>query len=97
MELTIQASAAYIVGMKNIQYTLRDIPVSVDRELRKRARRDHMSLNTATLRAISIGIGLSETKPCFTDLDELAGTWVEDQAIDDALNDLRKVDKELWQ
>ena len=93
----MQAHHAYITGMKDIQYTLRDVPPSVDRELRKRARRDHMSLNAVTLRAINIGIGLSETKPCFTDLDELAGTWVEDGAVDDVLSDFRKVDKDIWQ
>jgi len=82
--------------MKSIQYTLREVPAQIDRELRARAKRDHMSLNAVALRTLSTGLGLTEHPPCFTDLDSLAGSWVNDPAVEDALADMRKVDEDLW-
>ena len=82
--------------MKSTQYTLRDVPESVDRALRSRAAREHQSLNSVTLHVLSVGLGLSDQPRCLHDLDPLAGTWVEDPDFDAALRDMDSVDKELW-
>jgi plasmid stability protein len=83
--------------MKGNQYTLRDVPEAVDRELRSRATRERQSLNAVALRVLAIGLGIGEQPACFRDLDALAGTWIEDPGFDDALRDMDTVDKDLWQ
>jgi len=82
--------------MKSIQYTLRDVPEPVDRELRSRATRERQSLNSFALHLLSVGLGLSGEAPCNHDLDPVAGSWVEDPALDAALKSMDKVDKGLW-
>jgi len=82
--------------MKRIQYTLRDVPESVDRELRSRALRERQSLNSVALHLLTAGLGLSGEPPCSHDLDPVAGSWVEDPAFDAALRSMDKVDKGLW-
>jgi len=83
--------------MKSIQYTLRDVPEAVDRELRSRAARERQSINSVALRVLAVGLGLGDKPTCFRDLDSLAGTWVEDPGFDAALRDMDTVDKDLWQ
>ena len=82
--------------MKSIQYTLRDVPASVDRELRSRATRERQSLNSVALHLLTVGLGLSGEPPRSHDLDSVAGSWVEDPALDAALKSMDKVDKDLW-
>lgn len=92
----MQADSAYIEGMKNIQYTLRDVPEAVDRELRSRAAREQQSLNSVALHILAVGLGLSGEPPRSHDLDSVAGSWIEDPAFDAALKSMDKVDKALW-
>jgi hypothetical protein len=92
----MQAFSAYTTGMKRNQYTLRDVPEAVDRELRARAALTRESLNTVAIHMLTVGLGLGDKPRNFCDLDALAGTWVEDPVFAAALRDMDTVDKELW-
>ena len=79
-----------------VQYTLRGIPSRVDSALRRKAKREGLSLNQAAVRAIAHGLGLTDDKPLHHDLDDLAGTWVHDPAFDQAIREIDSVDPDLW-
>lgn len=79
-----------------VQYTLRNVPKSVDRALRRRAARLSKSLNEVALAALAAGVGLEQKAKEHHDLDFLFGSWVEDPTVERALEDQRKVDEDLW-
>ena len=85
--------------MKNrrIQYTLRKIPSHVYRELRKRADKEHKSLNDTALQALERGLDLADRPIRPHHLDDLIGTWVEDPEFDRAIEEMDQVDPKLWQ
>ena len=79
------------------QYTLRNIPDRLDRRLRATAAEYGASLNTAALAALSRGLGMEEGQPVVHhDLDDLAGTWVQDEEFDRAMEQLDRVDPRMW-
>lgn len=78
------------------QYTIRNVPVYIDRELRETAKRQGMSLNEATIKAIERGLGLAEQTVVYNDLDDLVGTWKKDDDFDQAIADQDTVDEEAW-
>ena len=65
-----------------MQYTIRNIPSSIDRELRERARRNHQSLNETIVAALQRGLGVGPEEPTYDDLDDLIGTWKPDEEFD---------------
>jgi len=79
-----------------MQYTLRGIPKRVDSALRRKARQEGLSLNKAAVRALARGLGLADEQTVYHDLDDLAGTWVEDPAFDQAVSEMDTVDPDLW-
>ena len=91
--LDVQAFTAYGAFM---QYTLRKIPRPVDRALRERARREGRSLNEVAIEALARGVGVAEERIRHRDLSDIAGTWVEDPAFDEAVADQDVVDEDLW-
>ena len=68
----------------------------LDRELRRKAHEEHRSLNEVALRALERGLGMAEEAPRHHDLDDLAGTWVDDPEFDRAIEAMDQVDPELW-
>ena len=80
----------------NIQYTIRGVAPALDRCIREKATREGQSLNTTAMSLLEQGLGLSGTAARYTDLDDLAGTWVADPAFDDAIARLHRVEPELW-
>ena len=78
------------------RYTIRRMPPRLDRELRRRAHEEHRSPNEVALRALERGLGLAEEAPRHHDLDDLAGTWVDDPEFDHAIKAMDQVDPELW-
>lgn len=78
------------------QYTVRGVPIAVGNRLRERARREAKSLNQAAIEALERGLGLADEKTLYSDLDDLAGTWVPDPDFDRALLDMDRVDEDLW-
>lgn len=95
----MQAILAYTVGMKSshkqLQYTIRSVPPSLDRAIRLASRRRRKSLNETLLETLTVGVGLKETQ-LFDDLDFFWGSWIEDPAVELALQDQRKIDAGLW-
>ena len=79
-----------------VQYTIRNVPESVDRSLREEAKRCGKSLNEIALDVLRRGLGLSEEVPRYDDLDDLIGSWVADPAVDRALEEQDRIDPELW-
>lgn len=80
-----------------MQYTLRNIPPSLDAALRRKAREEGRSLNEVAVEALMRALGLEGEPIRHRDLGDVAGTWEADPAADDALDDQRRVDPELWQ
>jgi hypothetical protein len=68
-----------------MQYTLRGIPSLVDRALRERARAEGKSLNEAAIDALAEGCGVASAGRQRRHLDDLAGTWIPDRAVEAAL------------
>ena len=80
-----------------MQYTVRNIPERLDRELRKQAEREGKSLNQTIIDRLIDACGLSGERPRRRNLEEVAGTWVEDEAVQEALQEQRSIDEELWE
>lgn len=71
----MQAWRAYNVGT---QYTLRGIPLAVDKALRDLARRQRKSLNEVAIEALARACGVAEEEVRHRDLSGLAGSWIAD-------------------
>lgn len=79
-----------------MQYTIRNVPMTLDQALRRRAREKGKSLNEVTVEALARGAGLTEERLQQRDLGDVAGTWRKDAAFDKALAAQHKIDKEMW-
>lgn len=79
-----------------IQYTLRNIPAEVDRALRRAAREAGKSLNQTAVEILERALGVAPSPQKRRDLSDVAGTWKEDPATEEALEDQRRVDPESW-
>jgi hypothetical protein len=79
-----------------MQYTLRNVPAAVDALLRRRARDERKSLNEVTLESIMRGLGLTGEPTSQRDLSDIAGTRGLDAETRAALDEQRRVDKDLW-
>ncbi len=92
----MQAGSAYNACMTKVQYTIRGVHPRLDKAIRERAARDGKSLNETLLNTLKSGLGLSETPTRYTDLNDLAGTWVRDPEFDKVIREMDRVDPELW-
>jgi plasmid stability protein len=79
-----------------MQYTIRNVPPSLDSALRRRAREQGKSLNEVTIEALTRGAGFSKERERQRDLGDIARTWRNDRAFDRAVADQDTVDRELW-
>jgi len=79
-----------------MQYTIRNIPESLDVALRERARQEDKSLNQVAVEALTSALGLGSESVRSRDLEDLAGTWEEDPEFDRAIADQDTIDDELW-
>ena len=79
-----------------MQYTLRNIPENVDKALRERARREGRSLNEVAIEALARALRVQVEPVRFRDLDDIAGTWVDDPEVEAALEEQRRIDPDLW-
>ena len=79
-----------------MQYTIRNIPEAVDARLRERAREERRSLNEVVVQLLTRALGLSGETLRHRDLGDLAGTWDDDPAFDEALVDQDSVDPDIW-
>jgi hypothetical protein len=77
----------------DIQYTVRNVPASVDKAIRAKARRLGCSVNDVLLESLRSEMGVEKQ---YHDLDRFFGSWVEDAEIDAALRAQRQIDKAMW-
>jgi DNA polymerase III delta subunit len=79
-----------------MQYTIRGLPARLDTLIRRRAKEEGKSLNTVAVEALMEAFGLRGSVQARRDLGKLAGSWVEDSAVDEALEGQRVIDDEMW-
>jgi plasmid stability protein len=77
-----------------IQYTVRNVPERVDQALRARAHQERKSINQLTLEILAEAV--SENDHPKRNLASIAGTWASDADTEEALEDQRRIDPELW-
>jgi len=96
--LDMPAPKAHTAGImkKPIQYTIRNVPERTDSLLREAAVEYGESLNETALTALQRGLGANAEVIEHHDLDELIGSWVHDEACDKALDEMDKIDPEMW-
>ena len=80
--------------------TLRGIDERIAGALKERARKEDTSVNSVTLRILKESLGLEKKKRSvlYDDLDHLAGTWSEQDAVEfeRTIAVFEAVDKEMW-
>lgn len=102
MNLYMHAQHAYIACImkespeRKIQYTIRNVPNSVDKQLREKAAEDGLSLNEATLKTLQEGLG-DGVGGEHDDFDAYANTWIQDESVDEALREFDRVEDEMWE
>jgi hypothetical protein len=79
-----------------MQYTLRNVPAALDEAIRRRAREEGKSLNEVAIEAMMRALGLQGEPTRQRDLSGVAGSWQPDPATDEALEEQRRIDPELW-
>lgn len=79
-----------------MQYTVRNVPDTLDAVLRQAAREQHKTLNEVVIEALSRAMGMSGEPARQRDLSAFAGSWVDDAEAEAALLDQRRVDPDLW-
>ena len=90
------ADGACTAYTERMQYTIRRIPKALDRALRERAARENKSMNEVAVEAMAQGLGVGGARIKHRELHDLAGRWVNDEAIDEALSDQRRIDDAMW-
>lgn len=88
---------AYNVYMATIQYTIRNIPPSVDKVIRKRSKQTGKSFNQTVVDLLTLQTFGTTEVPSDNNFDWLFNKNTLDQAFDDAIDCMSQVDKELWQ
>lgn len=84
------------MAVKAKQYTIRNVPSSIDRALRRKAAERRVSLNTFVLRVLEAEAGGAAEPRLQHDLDEFFGSWIHDPNVDRALAESRRVDPRDW-
>jgi plasmid stability protein len=79
-----------------MQYTIRNVPNTVDEALRRAARDQGKSLNEVAIEALARGAGVTAEPARQRDLNDIAGTWRKDPAFDRAIVAQDTVDDEMW-
>lgn len=91
--LASSACNAYNLCM---QYTIRNVPETLDEALRRAARQQGKSLNKVAIEALARGAGVTGECSRQRDLSDIAGTWRKDPAFDSALAAQDTIDEEMW-
>jgi hypothetical protein len=79
-----------------MQYTVRGIPESLDKAIRRRARAEGKSLNEVTVKALADSLGLGKESIALRDLSDIVGTWKKEASVEAALIAQDVVDESLW-
>jgi len=81
--------------------TIRGIDTQLSEKIKEKSKKSGESINKMMLKILRSTFGLEKNKtfPTYHDLDDLAGTWTEqdEKEFNKNTKDLRKIDKELWE
>lgn len=91
--LAFIACNAYNISM---QYTIRNVPNTLDEALRRAAREQDKSLNEVAIEALARGTGVTGERGRLRDLSDIAGTWRKDPAFNRAVAAQHTIDEEMW-
>lgn len=91
--LAFEACNAYNTCM---QYTIRNVPNTLDEALRRAAHEQGKSLNEVAIETLARGAGITAERSRQRDLADIAGTWRKDPAFDSALAAQDTIDTEMW-
>jgi plasmid stability protein len=91
--LALYACNAYNICM---QYTIRNVPNTLDEALRRLARAQGKSLNEVAIEALARGAGVTGERGRQRDLNDIAGTWRKDPGFNSALAAQDTIDEEVW-
>ena len=80
------------------QFSLRRVPLEVERRLRAVAQENGESLNAAINRILAESLGVVPEESRKRDLSDLAGTWSEEEAVEfeRATEHFGQIDHEMW-
>lgn len=90
------ASIACNAYNNSMQYTIRNVPNTLDEALRRAAREQDKSLNEVAIEALARGAGVTGERDRLRDLSDIAGTWRKDPAFDRAVAAQQTIDEEMW-
>jgi hypothetical protein len=93
LALALHACIAY---NRCMQYTIRNVPGTLDEALRRTARERGKSLNEVAIEALARGAGVTGNSSRQRDLSDIAGTWRNDPAFDSALAAQDSIEEEIW-
>lgn len=79
-----------------MQFTIRNVPDTLDEALRRAARERGKSLNEVAIEALARGAGVVGEPGRQRDLSDIARTWRKDPAFDRALAAQDTIDEEIW-
>jgi hypothetical protein len=79
-----------------MQYTIRNVPVTLDDALRRAAREQNKSLNEVAIEALARGAGVTGERGRQRDLSDITGTWRKDSSFERALAAQDTIDEEMW-
>jgi hypothetical protein len=80
---------------KAIQYTIRGVPIEVDRALRRKAHQRKISLNQLLVEELTGAIS-STAERKYRSFAGIAGKWQEDPEFDRILEEQRRIDEDMW-
>jgi len=79
-----------------MQYTIRNVPPTVDEALRRVAREHGKSLNEVAIESLARGAGVVVKSGPQRDLGDITRTWHKDAAFDSAVAAQDTIDEEMW-
>ena len=94
--LFMLASSACNAYNECMQYTIRNVPDTLDGALRRAAREQGKSLNEMAIEALARGAGITGERSRQRDLNDIAGTWRKDPAFESALHAQDTIDEKMW-
>jgi hypothetical protein len=80
----------------HMQYTIRNVPDTLDKALRRTARSQGKSLNEIVIEALARGASVARQSSRQCDLGDIAGTWRKDAAFDSALSAQDTIDLDTY-
>jgi hypothetical protein len=83
--------------MSNIQYTIRNIPLPVDRVIKKRSKQSGKSFNQTVVDLLTLQTFGTTQIDNDDNFDWLFNKNTLDDSFDRAVKDISQVDKKLWQ